>query len=78
MPTDKTEINEPDVPLSPAEPVEVHEPSVPTAPAEHDFPKLPQTGLLWWPVPVLLSSGLLCIAARLVMKKNEEDRMNKK
>lgn len=78
VPTDKTEINEPDVPLSPAEPVEVHEPSVPTAPAEHDFPKLPQTGLLWWPVPVLLSSGLLCIAARLVMKKNEEDRMNKK
>lgn len=30
---------------------------------------LPQTGLLWWPVPVLTACGLLCIVAGLIRRK---------
>lgn len=32
-------------------------------------PKLPQTGQLWWPVPVLLFAGLAMIVLGLVQKK---------
>lgn len=74
-PPDKIDIYDPDVPLSPADPGETHEPSVP---AEADSPKLPQTGLLWWPVPVLLASGLLFVVTGLVMKRDDKRRMNKK
>lgn len=37
-------------------------------------PNLPQTGQLWWPVPVLAFSGLCCIAigALLSKKRNEQ------
>lgn len=30
-------------------------------PEKHDEPHIPQTGLLWWPVPVLLCSGMVCL-----------------
>ena len=30
---------------------------------------LPQTGQLWWPVPVLTACGLLCIVAGLIRRK---------
>ena len=32
-------------------------------------PKLPQTGQYWWPVPVLLASGLLLVAVGLVRRR---------
>ncbi|MCM1133328.1 MAG: hypothetical protein NC340_07625 [Ruminococcus flavefaciens] len=37
--------------------------------------KLPQTGQLWWPVPVMLFSGLIFIAvgARLLLNSRKED-----
>lgn len=31
--------------------------------------KLPQTGQLWWPVPLLLTAGLLCIAIGLIRRR---------
>lgn len=31
--------------------------------------KLPQTGQMWWPVPVLLSAGLLCLAVGVVRRR---------
>jgi len=31
--------------------------------------KLPQTGQLWWPVPVLLSAGLLLLLIGVVRRK---------
>ena len=31
--------------------------------------KIPQTGQLWWPVPLLLSSGFLCMIIGLLRKK---------
>ena len=31
--------------------------------------KLPQTGQLWWPVPVLICMGLGCIAVGLIRRR---------
>lgn len=52
------EIDEPEVPLAnvdpeetPEEPVSIDDPEVPLA-------RLPQTGQLWWPVPLLAMSGM--------------------
>ncbi len=39
----------------------------PTQPAD----KLPQTGQLWWPVPVLLAAGVIFVAAGILIKKAE-------
>lgn len=33
--------------------------------------KLPQTGQLWWPVPVLLAAGLFCILIGLIRRRGE-------
>lgn len=35
-------------------------------------PKLPQTGQLWWPVPVLLSLGMLCILVGMIRRRGEK------
>lgn len=35
-------------------------------------PKLPQTGQLWWPVPVLLSLGLLCLLVGMLRRRGEK------
>jgi len=32
-------------------------------------PTLPQTGQLWWPVPLLLAGGLALIAAGLIRRR---------
>ena len=34
-------------------------------------PKLPQTGMLWWPVPVLACGGLLLIAVGLIVRHRQ-------
>lgn len=34
--------------------------------------KLPQTGQLWWPVPLLICGGLLCIVIGLVRRRRAE------
>lgn len=43
-----------------------------TAPTE-DVPKLPYTGQLWWPVPVLLAVGLALVAIGLVRRRRSDD-----
>lgn len=35
--------------------------------------KLPQTGQLWWPVPILLCVGLACVVVGLVRRRRDED-----
>lgn len=35
--------------------------------------KLPQTGMLWWPVPLLACSGLLLLAVGLAMRRKQGD-----
>jgi len=40
-------------------------------------PKLPQTGQLWWPVPILVCAGIFCIAVGLIRRReifNEEQK----
>lgn len=34
--------------------------------------KLPQTGILWWPVPVLAAAGLICIVLGLIRRQKDE------
>ena len=39
--------------------------------------KLPQTGQLWWPVPLLFCAGLIFVAAGLIIRRrrgNSDDR----
>ena len=35
-------------------------------------PRLPQTGLLWWPVPVLLSLGVLLVIIGILRRRSDE------
>lgn len=41
----------------------------PTPTPTPDKPKLPQTGQLWWPVPLLMACGLLCLIVGAAMKR---------
>ncbi len=41
----------------------------PTPPPDEDDPKLPQTGQLWWPVPMLICAGLFFILLGLIRRK---------
>lgn len=63
--------NDPDDPTSP--PDAPPESSVP--PGDPDDPGLPQTGQLWWPVPLLATVGvlLLLIGAVLFVRKEEPE-----
>ena len=54
---------EPDTP-SPPDPVEPSEPDVPDTPGGD---RLPQTGQLNWPVPVLAGAGLVLFLAGLLL-----------
>lgn len=45
----------------------------PTGPSEPEEPKLPQTGQLWWPVPVLAAAGLLLVLSGLIIKKRDQN-----
>lgn len=35
--------------------------------------KLPQTGQLWWPIPILLCTGLLCIVWGLIRRRGSQN-----
>lgn len=50
-------------------------PEIPDQPTpENPGPKLPQTGVLWWPVPVLTAVGLAFLAAgTLFLKKKDHE-----
>ena len=52
-------------------------PTKPTSPAtpppSSGGGKLPQTGQLWWPVPVLTCAGLGCIAVGLLRRRRDGD-----
>ena len=39
--------------------------------AENDDPRLPQTGQLWWPVPLLAAAGLALLTAGLLCRKGQ-------
>lgn len=43
--------------------------SKPTTPTQPGKPTLPQTGQLWWPVPVLAAAGLLFVVIGLLRRR---------
>ena len=53
--------------------------SEPPAPVPEEIPEepIPQTGLLWWPVPVMGAGGLVCVGVgSLLCKKKDDDDEN--
>ena len=38
---------------------------------EREEPKLPQTGQLWWPVPILAGIGIICIAVGVIVTRRK-------
>lgn len=63
----------PDQPDQPGTPDQPSTPSQPGTPSTPDRPTLPQTGQLWWPVPVLLCAGLALVIAGLLRRRGETD-----
>ena len=47
--------------------------TTPDDPPSGDTPRLPQTGLLWWPVPLLALGGAVCLAAGLILRRGKGD-----
>lgn len=45
----------------------------PTTDVPPDEPGLPQTGMLWWPVPVLAGSGIILILLGWLWRRHEEE-----
>ena len=41
--------------------------------AKNEQGKLPQTGQLWWPVPVLTCVGLICVGCGLIRRRRNRD-----
>lgn len=56
----------------PDEPDKPDEPGTPDQPGEPDQPVLPQTGQLWWPVPLLMTAGLLLCCVGLACRKQND------
>lgn len=67
-PDEPDEPGEPDEPDIPDEPV----PGGPGEPGEPSEPDLPQTGQLWWPVPVLLCVGAGFLIADRVFSRRKD------
>lgn len=69
-------VNGEDVTCYPKVPQDRPDPKPPTEPTKPQptkpGPKLPQTGQLWWPVPVLAAMGTVCLAAGAVLRKKKQ------
>lgn len=44
-----------------------------TTPSKPTTPTLPQTGMLWWPVPILAFAGLLLIVMGIMLRRGDTD-----
>jgi hypothetical protein len=67
-PTEPTEPPPSEPTEPPSEPTEPpSEPTVPPSPP----PNLPQTGQLWWPVPLLFLMGIMCVIIGLVRRRED-------
>ncbi len=51
----------------------VHTPTTSAAPDTPGNPTLPQTGQLWWPVPVMIAFGMLFVIIGLVSRRGTDD-----
>lgn len=74
-PDNPTNPETPDNPSNPATPNNPGNPNNPANPGNPNGPTLPQTGQLWWPVPMLSAAGVLLLVIGLLCfrgKNNEE------
>ena len=72
--TDPTEPGGPFDPTGPTSPTDPTRPSNPTSPGNpggSDTPSLPQTGMLWWPVAVLILLGVTLIIAGILLRREK-------
>lgn len=70
-PSESTEPTKPSDATEPSEPSKSTEPTDSTKPTTPSKPQLPQTGMLWWPVPLLVALGLVLIVVGCVLRKGE-------
>lgn len=71
-PTDPADPTDPSDPSDPSSPSDPSDPSE-TKPTEPDGPKLPQTGQLWWPVPVLAILGIVFLLIGWLRQKESQN-----
>lgn len=64
-----TEIFGEDTPLADMQGTDILEEAVPAA----NWPLLPQTGQLWWPVPVLAGAGMLTFIMGWILRRKEHE-----
>lgn len=67
---------EPEDPEDPGPSKDPESPDIPETPIDPDIPKapaLPQTGVLWWPVPVLAAAGVLLIIVGCARGRKDEE-----
>lgn len=77
--------DKPDKPVTPDKPSTPNIPNEPSTPVDSDRPvigsmdnppkpaeSLPQTGMLWWPVPILAASGILLVAVGRRVRRGAE------
>lgn len=62
----------PDSPTIPDHPGDSEKPEDPTVPDKPSQPELPQTGMLWWPVPILAAAGLVCLVIGIIRRQQYE------
>lgn len=74
-PTEPTEPEGPTEPDEPTRPDETTRPEEPTRPLPPppEKPEIPNTGLLWWPVPVLCLAGIVCLAIGILRRRGNND-----
>lgn len=73
-----TNIDDPDVPLDPGQTpgdnaTDIQDPATPTDAAS----KLPQTGQLWWPVPILAVAGIAFFSIGWLRSRKDESEENR-
>jgi len=65
---------DPTGPVDPADPASPDDADIPDRVEDPPGPKLPQTGQLWWPVPLLLiGGGTMLLLSCLVRRKDDSD-----
>lgn len=72
-PTGPSEPTNPSDPTDPSAPTTPSESTEPTKPTEPDKPTLPQTGQLWWPVPLMAIAGLVLFLLGWLRRKERAD-----
>lgn len=76
-PGEPDEPGNPDNPGTPVSPVGPGTPDGPSLPDSPSGSKLPQTGMLWWPVPALAALGMLFLGAGMIFRRRETAEENR-